>query len=403
MIDFIQRICDEAGPRLAGSEGERRAGNIIYDEFNRFCDEVTQEEFTCHPQGFLDFIWITALFYLAGVVSYFLINPLLSSILIIIALSIYIIQQNLLYEVVDFLFPKRTQYHILGKILPQQDPSKLVLLSGHHDSAYEFPLLSKFGGKSAILIMVALLGSIFNILLGLAKTLLLLFGGSSQSSNPFNFMRDIQQLSLIDVIDLLQIIMFPIGIILIMILALFLRSNNVVMGANDNLTAVAAILECGKYLSQHKLEQTEIWLVSFAGEEHMRGSKRFVSSHLKELQERQALLLNLESLNADTFLIATAENMFLAKHSPKVVEKVKQAAKRVNVPVEVNPLRLAGSDAANFSRKGILATTMFGLTKTGVPHYWHTLEDTPDKLSGSSIASAVEVALQFVYDVDRSD
>ncbi len=403
MINFIQRICDEAGPRLAGSEEERRAGNIIYDEFNRFCDEVTQEEFTCHPQGFLDFIWITALFYLAGVVSYFLINPLLSSILIIIALAIYVIQQNLLYEAVDFLFPKKTQYHIFGKILPQQDPSKLVLLSGHHDSAYEFPLIGKLGENSIILIILAVFSSVMNILLGLAKALLLLFGGSSQSSNPFNFMRDIQQLSIIDVIDLLQMIIFPIGIILIMILALFLRSNNVVMGANDNLTAVAAILECGKYLSQHKPEQTEIWLVSFAGEEHMRGSKRFVSRHFKELQERQAMLLNLESLSADAFLVASAENMFLAKHSPIVVEKVKQAADRVKVPVEVNPLRFAGSDAASFSRKGLLATTLFGLTKTGIPNYWHTLEDTPDKLSGPSIANAVEVALQFVYDVDCSD
>ena len=403
MIDFIQRICDEVGPRLAGSEEEKRAGNIIYDEFKEVSDEVTQEEFTCHPQGFLDFIWLTALVYLAGVVSYFLINPLLSSILIISALSIYVIQQNLLYEVVDFLFPKKTQYHIIGKIFPQKEPKKLVLLSGHHDSAYEFPLLSKLGGKSIILIILAVICSVLNILLGFAKTLLLFFGGSSQSSNPFNFMRDIQQFSVIDIIDLLQIITFPIGVIVVMTLALFLRSNNVVMGANDNLTAVAAILECGKYLSQHKPDQTEIWLVSFAGEEHMRGSKRFVSRHYKELQEREAILLNLECLSADKFLVATAENMFLATHSPIVVEKVKQAAERVNVPVEVNPLRFAGSDAANFSRKGILATTLFGLTQTGVPNYWHTLEDTPDKLSGPSIANAVEVALQFVDDVDRSN
>ena len=187
------------------------------------------------------------------------------------------------------------------------------------------------------------------------------------------------------------------------ILALYLRSNNVVMGANDNLTGVAAVLECGKFLSQHKPEQTEIWLVSFAGEEHMRGSKRFVSLHSKELQRRQALLLNLECLSAESFFVATAENMFLAKHSPIVVEKVVQAANKVDVPVKVGPLRFAGSDAANFSRKGLLATTLFGLSEKGIPNYWHTLKDTPDKLSGPSIASAAEVALQFVYDVDRSD
>lgn len=403
MLDFIQRICDEVGPRLAGSAEEKKAGDIIYEELKQFCDEVEQEEFKCHPKGFLDFIWITALFYIAGMITYFLLDPMLSSLLLIIALSIYVVQQNLLYEVIDFLFPEETSFHIIGKIKPIQNPRKLVILSGHHDSAYEFPLLSKLGGKSTLLIILAVIGSILSIFLGLIKGFLIIIGYTNQNTDPFRLIRGIQQFSILDIIDLLQLIIFPIGTILVIILALFLRSNKVVLGANDNLTAVAAMLECGRFLSQHKPEKTEIWLISFAGEEHMRGSKRFVSRHYIELQERQALLLNLECLSADSFLVATAENMFLAKHSPLVFEKVTQAAKKVNIPVKVGPLRFAGSDAANFSRKGLFATTMFGLSKTGVPTGWHTLKDTPERLSGSSIAKATEIALQFVYDVDASE
>lgn len=404
MIDFIQKIFNEVGPRLAGSEEERKAGNIIYEELQDYCDEINQEEFTCRPGGFLDFIWVTALFYIAGVVAYFVIHPLLSSFLIFIGLGIYFAQQNLLYEVIDFLFPKKTEYHIIGKIKPREEPRKLVLLTGHHDSAYEFPLLSKLGGKSTILIILAVVLAVLSTLLGLLKTLALISLDQLFSQvDPFAVIRVLQNFTILYVIDLVQIIIFPIGTILVIILALYLRSNKVVFGANDNLTAVAAILECGRFLSQNKPDHTEIWLISFAGEEHMRGSKRFVSLHQKELQKRQGLLLNLECLSADLFLVATAENMFLAKHSPLVVEKVVQAANKVNVPVNVGPLRFAGSDAANFSRKGLHATTLFGLAKTGVPHYWHTLNDTPEKLSGSSIANAVEIALQFVYDVDLSD
>ena len=304
---------------------------------------------------------------------------------------------------VDFLFPKKTSFHIVGKIKPHKKPRNLVLLSGHHDSAYEFPLLGKLGKKSAYLIILTLIGAILNIFFGLIKTFLLITNDFPQSSDPFKFIQDIQQLNILNVIDLVQIIVFSRGVILVLILALFLRFNKVVMGANDNLTGVAAVLECGKFLSQHKPEQTEIWLVSFAGEENMRGSKRFVSLHNKELQQRQALLLNLECLSAESFFVATAEYMFLAKHSPIVVEKVVQAANKVSVPVKVGPMRFAGSDAANFSRKGLYATTLFGLSKGGIPNYWHTLNDTPDKLSGSTIAKAAEVALQFVYDVDISD
>ncbi|MFX0210437.1 MAG: M28 family metallopeptidase [Candidatus Hodarchaeota archaeon] len=404
MIAFIQKIYDEVGPRLAGSEEEKRAGDIIHDELTVFCDEVTREEFTCHPRGFLDFIWITALFYFAGIVTYFYVHPLISSFLIFIALVIYFVQQNLLYEVIDPLFPKKTEFHVIGKIKPRKKTRKLVLLSGHHDSAYEFPLLSKLGGKSIILIIVAVVIAILNIFLGLIRTILQIsFNQSYIQVDPFAFFRTIQNVTILNMIDIIQIIIFPIGAILVIILALYLRSNKVVFGANDNLTAVAAILECGKFISQNKPEHTETWIISFAGEEHMRGSKRFVSLHYKELKEQQALLLNLECLSANLFQVATAENMFLAKHSPLVFEKVSQAANRVNVPVKVEPLRFAGSDAANFSRKGLHATTLFGLSKKGFPNYWHTLNDTPDKLSGPSIAKAAEVALQFIYDFDSSD
>lgn len=404
MIDFIQRIFDEVGPRLAGSEEEKKAGNIIHEELASFCDEVNQEEFSCHPRGFLDFIWITALFYIAGIVAYFLSHTLLSSFLIFLALMIYFVQQNLLYEVVDPLFSRKTEYHVIGRIKPQKKPQKLVLLSGHHDSAYEFPLLSKLGGKSNIIIISAVVVAVLSIFLGVLRTILeISLNPSFSQVDPFAFMRTVQDYNILNVIDIIQLIMFTVGAILVIVLALFLRSNKVVFGANDNLTAVAAILECGKFISQNRPENTEIWLISFAGEEHMRGSKRFVSLHYQELKERQALLLNLECLSADRFLVATAESMFLAKHSPLVVEKVTQAAGRVNIPVEVGPLRFAGSDAANFSRKGLHATTLFGLSRIGVPDYWHTLNDVPDKLSGPSIAQAAEVALQFVYDIDSSE
>ncbi|MFX1505042.1 MAG: M28 family metallopeptidase [Promethearchaeota archaeon] len=401
MINFIQRIYDEVGPRLAGSDEEKKAGNIIHEELAVFCDEVNQEEFSCRPGGFLDFVWFTALFYLAGILAYFLIHPLISSLLIFLALAVYFVQLNLLYEVIDPIFPKKTEFHIVGKIKPQEEPRNLVLISGHHDSAYEFPLLSKLGERSAILIMTAVVIAVLCILLGVIRSVIQLFLDQPSSQiDPFVIIQSPQNLTLFNVIDTIQIIIFPIGAILVLILAFFLRSNKVVFGANDNLSAVAALLECGRYIAQNRPEYTEIWLISFAGEEHMRGSKRFVSHHYRELKNRQALLLNLECLSADEYLVATAENMYLAKHSPLVFEKVSQAAKKVNVPVKVEPLRFAGSDAANFSRKGLHATTLFGLSITGVPDYWHTLNDTPDKLFGPKIAKGAEIVLQFVYDVD---
>ncbi|MHA2225736.1 MAG: M28 family metallopeptidase [Candidatus Hodarchaeales archaeon] len=397
MIEFIQRICDNIGPRISGSEGERRAGDVIYNEMKEFSDEVSQEEFKCHPQGFLDFIWITTGVYITGALAYFYINPLLSAFLVFLGFLVYFAQQNLLYEVVDFVFPKKTSFHVLGKIKPKEEPRKLLLLSGHHDSAYEFPLFSKLGKKTLILILPLFLIGFLNILFSFLKMVFLFLRDYSLIIDP------IHQSTVSSGIDIIQIVLFTSGTILLLIFCGYLRSNKEVLGANDNLSAVAAVLECGRFFSRHRPKQTEVWLISFAGEEHMRGSKRFVSSHQKELQQHQAMLLNLECLSAEVFFVATAENMFLAKHSSIVVERVILAAKKVNVPVKSGPLRFGGSDAANFSRRGFLATTLFGFANNGIPLGWHTLNDTPDRLVGPSIASAAEIILQFVLDVDNSD
>lgn len=380
MLDFIKRICDDVGPRIGGSENEKKAGNIIYDEMSKFCDKVEKQEFECHPRGFLDYIWFTALFYILGVISYYFI-PLLTIIFIIIGIAIYFAQQCLTLEIIDFVFPKKDSFHVIGKIKPKGDAKNLVLLGGHHDSAYVFPLLSKLGGKSTYLIMSVLVITLLNIVMATIKIFIAAF-----------------------LVDLIQLILFIIGVPLVLIIAKFLRSNVEVLGANDNLTAVAALLEIGKYFSknENRPKQTEIWLVSFAGEEHMRGSKRFVSMNKKELEERDAMLFNLECLSGETYLLATAENLFFAKHSEKVVNIGKKAADDLGIEIEVGPLKFAGSDSANFSRKGLDAATLFGQAKKGTPPDWHTLRDVPERLDGEKIAKGALIALQFVELVDES-
>ncbi len=373
MIDFIKKVCNNIGPRIGGSEQEKEAGNLIHEEMSKFCDEVEKQEFECHPGGFLDYIWFTALFYVLGVISYFFM-PLLTVIFILVGILLYFAQQCLTLEIIDFVFPKIDSFHVIGKIKPKNEAENLVLLGGHHDSAYEFPLLSKLGGKSTYLIMLALLITILNIIMAAIKIFIA-----------------------IPLLDLIQIILFIIGTPLILIIAKFLRSNVVVMGANDNLTAVAALLEIGKYFSksENRPKKTD--------EEHMRGSKRFVSTNKKELKDRGAMLFNMECLSGDSFLLGTAETLFFAKHSQKVVNIGKKAAEDLGIEIEVGPLTFAGSDSANFSRKGLDATTLFGIAKKGTPNDWHTKRDVPERLDGGKIAKGAGIALRFVELVDESE
>lgn len=62
MYGFIEKICDEVGPRESGTEQEILAGNMIKEELNKFCDEAHQEEYISSPHAFLGGIRYGALF-----------------------------------------------------------------------------------------------------------------------------------------------------------------------------------------------------------------------------------------------------------------------------------------------------------------------------------------------------
>jgi len=70
-------------------------------------------------------------------------------------------------------------------------------------------------------------------------------------------------------VDAIQKPMLVVGASLLFIIAALLRSNKVSPSSNDDLAGVGVVLEVGRYLSANRLKNTEVWIVAFAGEEHM--------------------------------------------------------------------------------------------------------------------------------------
>ncbi|MEM2189889.1 MAG: M20/M25/M40 family metallo-hydrolase [Archaeoglobaceae archaeon] len=373
VVEFVEKVCKEFGARLAGTESELKAGDYIYELMADFCDEVKKEWFISRPKGFTDYVWITALLYILGVCFYFMEIWFLTFILIFAGFMIFILQQCLHFELIDFLFPKVQEFHVVGKIKPKEEAKKRILLSAHYDSPYEFPLTGKLRHKSALIIFPLIAIVLITAILSIVR-----------------YYYDV---------DFVQKPLLIVATILLLIVASTLRSNRLSLGANDDLAGVGVVLEAGKFLRANRPKNTEVWIVAFAGEEHMRGSKRFVEKHYEELKD--AILFNFECPSADYFLVGTEEKMFFAKHSPKAVEIARKACERVKANFKVGSLPFAGSDAANFSRKGLHATTIFGLAKDGVPYYWHTLEDVPENLKLDSINKAVEIAIEIALTIDE--
>ncbi|MHA2193144.1 MAG: M28 family metallopeptidase [Candidatus Thorarchaeota archaeon] len=378
--EFITKICEEIGPRLGTSEEERKAGMRIEDEYKQYCDVTLKEEFVCHPAAFLDVVRVFVIIYIIGLLFYFAI-PGLTAILGALTLILFVVEMMMLKEVVDPLFPKRTGVNVYGKITPTGSTKQIVLIAGHHDSAYEFPLQERLGPRFPTFILLTIGLGIMTVILSVLRLLILLFLPA-----------------IIALFDLLMIIPV-ISAIPMLAFAFRLRSNKVVLGANDNLSGVAVTLGVGEWLKQNPLQHTEVWLVSFACEENMRGSKRFAESHKDELKD--AYLLNFDGVGAGSLYVLTAEPMYLTTLTSELCELVFDAAKENGLEVASGVPSFGGTDASSFIKAGLQATAVVGISETGFLENWHTLDDTPENIDESVLVTAVTLAVAVLRKIDR--
>jgi hypothetical protein len=380
LAQFIADICDSVGPRLGTSTAEQQAGRRIRAEYKKYCDATFAEEFNCHPAAFLDSVRVTVLLYCIGVCLY-LFCPLATVLLGLLGLLIYAAEVLYLKEVVDFLFRRRTGVNIYGKVKPSGTRRRIVLISGHHDSAYEFPLFQRLGRRAPTFVT----GTVG---LALSVIVLALFRALAPCLFP-QLLTLLNWLVVVPLVSLVPLLLFGFR----------LRSSKVVLGANDNLSGVAVTLGVGDWLRTHRLRHTEVWLVSFACEENMRGSKRFAHRHQKEL--RDAYLLNFDMVGIGPLMIITAEPMYRTKLTPALCAEAGKAAQAAGVAIPLKRLAFAGTDASNFVKAGLQATSVGAIMPEKGPTYWHTLQDTPDKIRPKTLLDAVRLAITFLQRTDQ--
>jgi hypothetical protein len=407
MFSFIERICNQVGPRESGTEQEIIAGNLIEEELNKFCDEAHQEEYVSSPHAFLGGIRYSALLVFISIVLYWFsvlidfrileIADIYSLLFLVIAVILigfsvsYLILETMKYhEVYDFLFPKRKSNNIIGIINPTDEIKHSIIFSAHHDSAFEFNTfyyLKKFG---VIIINVGYIGVGIVFIVSLVKIILLLLS--------INFA----------ILFLAFGFLFIAFIPIILVYVLF-HTYHPVQGAFDNLSGVAAVLGIGKFLSENRNDSeifprhTKIYLISFAGEEAgLRGAKRYISAHYSELIEEGTLVVNMDGIaKRDAVFILDKEPGIGANHDPKLYQPLFAVAKKLNSNPRIASLPFGATDAAAFSKKGISAASMGALDfRNELPPYYHTRLDTPENIEKEALGQFVEICIEYLKHLD---
>jgi hypothetical protein len=411
MFTFIENICKECGPRRPASEAERKSQDMIKAECETFSDEVKVDEFRCAYNAYPGGLVRVAVVLITISIGVSLLAGYLYTImfaLIGLALWTLVAELMIMLEFIDPFYKKDVSRNVFGVIKPQGETKLRIIFGGHSDSAYEIPFARKYGAKISILMLLAIGFGILALVFQVLKLILDLAGVAMDVWTP-----GIIRITVIDVIFLLSCTVgYP---FLLWVAKNAASRSKIVLGANDNLSGVAASLALGKYFKEHRPKHIEIWTGAFGCEEAgQRGSRRFVSKYgpLGVLDNSYTVVL--ESISGVGFGILAAEKMYLTWpqlkpvfHSRELVDKFFNAAETYRKAKGAVPYYLiheatfAGTDATRFSQKGYKAIALASGGENMFISNWHDESDVPKNINRMHLWHAANMCATFVDEMDK--
>jgi hypothetical protein len=401
--ELVKRICNEVGPGLPGTPQEHERADIIKRELilHLGADNVDVEEFTFSPEPFVGSYRIGAIFTLiAATLSILLqistpISPLNIAITAltfsIITVLVFFIEFLFDLEFIDPLFKKKKSINVIGRLRRSQTPEtkRLLIFSGHHDSALEFTWLRLLGYGFLVAAVTIILG--FLAMLAVSVTQMI------------GLITDNMVLVHLGLLEWILMV-YPIlpSIVFAMFFADGRKNGGNVPGAADNLSASALTVALCRFLVNNPAyipEETEIRFISFGSEEAgLRGSRRYAKKHREELERLNARVLNFETVAHSEVIILSSDVNGIVQHSSEIVKSVARAAECAQVPFKVKSASSGvGTDAASFSRAGIKATTLlpFKIPQQLVAFY-HQKRDNPDVLTIEPLLNVLKVSFEWI-------
>ncbi|HEY3450630.1 MAG TPA: M28 family peptidase [Myxococcales bacterium] len=391
-LAWTRRILDACGPRPAGSEACRKAAELIAADLRGHCDRVEIQPFECHPHAFIWHHVLTAPVTLAASVLLARGSALPAFALLLLVLALSILEFGFYRELLDPLFPRRRCTNVMGVLEPQggQPVRRQVVLSAHHDSAYEFRFLRH---SKAVYILALGWVALTLYALPIAAGLVVWLGAGLPST-----------------VSLLLGLFGAVG----SAIGLFLVSPRSVPGAGDNLVASGILVSVASQLRERLgqdpglLHGTRVIFASFDAEESgLRGARAFVRDQQALLASAPTSDVDLDSFfHLDSLSALVSDLNGFVKLSEELVAMLEEEAKALGVPFCRRQMfyGIGATDAAEFARAGIPATCIVGMSPSPLhpkPLPYHTRDDLPENLEPEVVEAGIELSLRMILRLAR--
>jgi hypothetical protein len=390
--ELIEKLCSFEG-RWPGTDAERRAGHYLADRIRASGRRVEIEPSYVHPEYSL-VLALHVVLAIAGSLLALEIAPLGFAMVLVAATSMYLDQNTRLY-LLRRLFFRRASQNVVSPGSKPDAPARLIL-SAHYDAARSGWVFGPRSTRAAKRLPEAarlLLGP-FRLIFWAGIVPLLAISGARLAGV------DEQWLSILQ--------LFPTVVLLISaVLLIDIALSDVVPGAYDNASGVAAVLSAAAALDRDPPENLDVWLVLSGAEEcNCEGMARWVGAHRKQLDRETTFFVNLDSVSFGDVHYLASEGAIVSyamdERLLQLCEAIAAADRESGDRYRARPIRIPfHSDALPARTRGFRAISLIGAEDgVGAPYY-HTHQDTPDKVDADAMTRAVDFTIELVRQLDR--
>jgi hypothetical protein len=385
-LEVIRELCSfkERGP---GTDSERRAANMLAGRLRGIGRGAEIEPFFAHPEYAIVHLIHAAMGVAGSILA--TVQPAAGFALVLLAaVSTYLDLNTRLYLVRSLLF-RRVSQNVVSPGTRPEAPARVILMA-HYDAArtgYIFSKASKRIRKLPERTRLALGPFRIFFWLGLAPLLPIL--GARMAGLDATWLNALQAVP--------TIVLIVAGFLLIDI-----ALSEIVPGAYDNASGVAAGLSAADELTTNPPENLDVWIVLAGSEESFcEGSRAFVRGHRKEFDRATTAFLNVDSVSFGQVAYEVSQGPVISlPHDPQLIELCESLS---TAGQSARPIRHPLLDDAMSARiRRMRAITLRTTDEEGnLAPWYHTDDDVPERVDGEALSRATDFLVSLVRLIDR--
>jgi Peptidase family M28 len=385
----IRELCSFEG-RGPGTDAERRAASALGSRLRGMGRRADIEPFFCHPQYAIVHLIHAALGIAGSLVA--TIEPAAGFALVLLAAASTYLDLNTRFYLVRSLLFRRVSQNVVSPGNRPDAPARLILMA-HYDAArtgYVFSKASKRIRRLPERTRLALGPFRLFFWVGLAPLLPIL--GARMAGLDATWLSAVQAVP-------------TVVLIIAAFLLIDIALSEIVPGAYDNASGVAAVLSAADELTTDPPTNLDVWVVLTGSEESFcEGSRAFIRSRRKQLDRANTYLLNVDSVSSGGVAYEISQGAVISvPHDRLLVEFCEALATAGAAEGGALPIRHPLLDDAlpPRIRKFRAITLRTTDTNGNLAPWYHTHDDVPERVDSAALGHATDFVVALSRLIDR--